>query len=99
MKKFGYLWESVAGSIALTLASGLIQSTPGALVGASWYGWPVTWIRKLVIAPQYNPWVVDWYGLIIDLIFWFVVFYVIGWIICYLTGNKTEAKQEKKSKK
>jgi hypothetical protein len=45
---------SASVGAAITLLSGLVDVTPN-LVGARWYGLPSTWIRRLVIAPQYNP--------------------------------------------
>lgn len=86
---------SLLGSAAVTLITGWINSTPGALLGAMWYGWPVTWIRYLVIAPQYNPWVVDWVGLLSDIVFWFVVFY----IVIYLGGKLSKQKPAQSKRK
>ncbi|MDE1870924.1 MAG: hypothetical protein KGI06_01660 [Candidatus Micrarchaeota archaeon] len=59
--------------IIVTLATGALNSTPIGLVGASWYGYPLTWIRKLVIAPQYNPWRIDYVGIVADVVFWSVI--------------------------
>jgi hypothetical protein len=92
MEKFKYVIKSAIAGAVITLATGLVTSTPGQLLGAAWYGWPVTWIRKLVLAPQYNPWVVDWYGLAIDFVFWFIVSWLVIYIICALAQKKTPAK-------
>jgi hypothetical protein len=96
MKNLRNTLEAGLAGAVLTLVSGLVPSTPGNLVGASWYGWPLTWVRKLVLAPQYNPWVVDWYGLIADFIFWFAVSWIIGYIICVLSSKTTGSKSKTK---
>ncbi|MDE1870515.1 MAG: hypothetical protein KGH71_06095 [Candidatus Micrarchaeota archaeon] len=75
--------KSVVAGAVITLITGLYNSTPSGLVGAAWYGLPVTWIRKLVVAPQYNPWAVDWTGLVIDLVVWIVV---VG-VVLYLANS------------
>ena len=98
MKNLNYVWKSAVGAFVVTIASALIPSTPGQLVGASWYGWPVTWLRKLVIAPQYNPWVVDWYGLVLDIIFWFVVILAVGYVMSLLMGKNSSTSAASKSK-
>ena len=67
------LAASSAVGAAFALSSGLVDVTPTGLVGATWYGIPATWLRKLVIPSQYYPWSVDWGGLAVDLIFWIAV--------------------------
>jgi hypothetical protein len=89
MGKIKTIAASIVAAAAATLATGLVKSTPAQLVGATWYGYPTTWLRKLVIAPQYNPWKVDVTGLIIDLIVWFVVFVAIISVAGYLAGKRT----------
>jgi hypothetical protein len=97
MKDLKLLLGSAVGSVVITLATGLVSSTPGGLVGASWYGLPVTWIRKLVLAPQYNPWVTDWEGFVIDLVFWFIVIFVILYLLKF--GRDSGAKSSSRSRK
>ncbi len=98
MKNLNNVWKSAAGAIVVTLASALVPSTPGQLVGASWYGWPITWLRKLVIAPQYNPWVIDWYSLVLNFIIWFIVIWVLGYIICMFMDKKPKASASSRTK-
>lgn len=98
MGKLKYVLESAAAGAVITLATGLVNSTPMQLLGASWYGWPVTWVRKLVLAPQYNPWVVDWYGLLIDFIFWFVVALIVIYLIRMVKGNQKGASKSAQAK-
>ena len=73
MRKSAIVVSSVIIAIVLTLITGLVNTTPKGLVGAVWYGYPATWIRKLVIAPQYYPWRMDYTGMAIDLVVWFAV--------------------------
>ena len=75
---------SAALGVVVLLLTGLADVTPGGLVGARWYGLPLTWIRRLVIAPQYNPWRVDWTGLAADLVFWLAVALAVGWLVLRL---------------
>lgn len=74
------IMDSVIAAVILTLLSGLVNSTPQLLVGASWYGWPMTWVTKIVVPPGYSPWLIKFAGLAEDLVFWFVlsllVFYI-----------------------
>ncbi|MDE1762308.1 MAG: hypothetical protein KGH78_03905 [Candidatus Micrarchaeota archaeon] len=79
--------ESAAGGIVITLLSYFYNGTPH-LVGATWYGFPLTWIRYLVVGPQYNPWAVDFLGLIVDIIVWSVVVAA----VLILIGRKKRGK-------
>ncbi len=89
--------SAAVGSVIVTLLTGLLNSTPGGgFVGASWYGYPMTWLRKLVIAPQYNPWVIDWTGLVVDLVFWFIVVAVIELIVAKVSKPQRAKKAGKK---
>ncbi|MHB1830324.1 MAG: hypothetical protein ACYCO0_02930 [Candidatus Micrarchaeaceae archaeon] len=82
--------ESVISGIAVTLLTGLVNTTPAGLVGAKLYGFPDTWLRYLVIAPQYNPWKVAAEGFVVDVILWSVV---MGLLLCgYRNLNKKTAK-------
>lgn len=74
MNNYRSVLKLLGGGAVITLVSGLYNSTPGGgFVGASWYGFPVAWLRKLVLAHQYNPWRVDASGLIADIVIWAVV--------------------------
>jgi hypothetical protein len=78
------LAASVAAGLAVALLTGLVDVTPGGLVGATWYGYPEVWLRRLVIAPQYNPWRVDGLGLAADVVFWCVVAVVVSFLAARL---------------
>ena len=52
----------------LTLLTGLYPlRTP---MGATHYGFPLAWLTRLVIAPEYFPWRVNWPELVVDLVVW-----------------------------
>ena len=80
-----YSWKTVVWALVLgiivTLVTGFVNTTPG-IVGATWYGWPMSWLKRLVIAPQYNPWRVTVGSLIVDIAFWFVVCWIILFAYC-----------------
>ena len=80
MKASRLIFDAVIAAVILTLLSGLVNSTPQPLVGASWYGWPMTWVTKIIVPPGYSPWLVKFGGLAEDFVFWFVlsllVFYI-----------------------
>ena len=77
MKNIAMCIGSVVGGAVVTGITGLVNATPGGLVGAAWYGWPTTWLYRLVIAPQYNPWRVHPVSLAIDLVFWIIVVHMV----------------------
>ncbi len=74
--------------VAAALLTGLVDVTPDGLLGARWYGLPFTWIRRLIIAPQYYPWRVDWAGLAGDLVFWVAVALVAGLLAVQLRRRR-----------
>lgn len=98
MKTSKILAGSVIGGVVLTAITGVIPNTPGGLLGASWYGYPLKWLIKQVLAPQYNPWKVLPVNLVADLIFWIVVVAIIM-MLAGLTMKKTSAKKAKKSRR
>jgi hypothetical protein len=68
---------ALVGGIAITLATGLMPNTPGMLVGARWYGYPLAWLIRMVVAPEYFPWKVEIVGLIADIVVWTLIVLVI----------------------
>ncbi len=72
---------SVFGGVLITLLTGLVSSTPPMLVGAMWYGYPLAWLFRLVISPEYFPWRVDLTGLLGDVVAWSVVVGVVLFIV------------------
>ena len=79
------------GGVAATLLTFLYDSTPSGLVGAVWYGFPLTWLRRLIIAPQLNPWVVDYLGLAADVVFWAIVVAVVLLVLGRLGTRKSKS--------
>jgi hypothetical protein len=61
---------SIIFGIVITLLTGLISNTQAKLVGATHYGYPLVWLIRRVLAPQYFPWRIDTVNLIIDIIIW-----------------------------
>jgi len=74
------LVSSAAVGATAALLTALLQLTPSGLVGATWYGYPLPWLYRLVLAPQYYPWRVSWQNLILDAGLWFFVT-LFGWLI------------------
>ena len=68
---------AVVVGVVITLATGLLDHTPSGLMGASWSGYPLAWLVQMVVAPQYNPWVVRPLRLTADIVFWIVIIWVI----------------------
>ena len=82
MGRYRYLLGLVGGGALITLVTGLYSSNPAGFVGSLPYGFPLVWLRRLVIAPQYNPWRVDLAGLVVDLVVWILVIEIL-----YATGR------------
>jgi hypothetical protein len=64
---------AIAGGVLLTLLTGLLSNTPEMMVGATHYGYPLAWLIRMIVAPQYFPWVVDYISLLADIAFWSVI--------------------------
>ena len=75
------LLVSILGGELLTLLTGLVLSTPPMLVGAEHYGFPLAWLFRLVIAPQYNPWRMDLLNFFADIVVWSVIVFVIVFVL------------------
>jgi hypothetical protein len=67
------IFPAIAVGVGLALLTGLVDVTPPGLVGATWYGLPIPWLYRLVVAPQYNPWNENWIDLVLDVGFWCVI--------------------------
>lgn len=81
---------AIIGGIAITLITGLLENTPAMMVGAVHYGYPLAWLVRMIVAPQYFPWVVLPFEFIADLVIWAII---VGVIILVATrGKKPEAK-------
>ena len=72
---------SILGGEIVTLLTGLVPSTPPMLVGATHYGYPLAWLFRLVIAPQYNPWRIDVPNFFADIVIWFVIVAIVVFVV------------------
>ena len=63
-----FLVVSLAAGIALTVLSGLVPMVT--LVGATRYGFPLTWMSRLVLAPEHYPWRFNITYFIVDAVIW-----------------------------
>ncbi len=77
MKSLKLLALAAIGGIVITLLTGLVENTPEMLVGAVWYGYPLAWLVRIVVAPEYNPWVPRPLRLIADIVFWTIIVAII----------------------
>lgn len=68
---------ALVGGTAITLLTGLIPNMPGSLVGARWYGYPLAWLIRMIVAPEYFPWKVEAIALIVDIVVWTLIVLVI----------------------
>ena len=75
------LLVSILGGEIVTLLTGLFSSTPQMLVGAEWYGLPLAWLIRMIVAPEYNPWRVEYLNFIADVVVWSVILLVIVFIV------------------
>ena len=76
---------SVIGGVVVTLLTGLISNTPAMLVGAMHYGYPLAWLVRLVLAPEYFPWRVNVPNLVVDLVIWIII---VGMAVTVLTRRR-----------
>jgi len=65
--------SAIVLGVFVALFTGLFSNTPPFMVGATHYGYPLPWLIRLIIAPQYFPWQLDIVSLIGDILFWSVV--------------------------
>ena len=76
---------SVIGGGVVTLLTGFVSNTPPMLLGAVHYGYPLAWLMRLVLAPEYFPWRVNLPNLIVDLAIWVIV---VGVVLAVLTRRR-----------
>lgn len=93
MKTLKLVGTSIVGGVVITLVTGLFQTSQ--LIGASWYGYPLTWLYYRVLAPQYNPWVPSYPNLVVDIIFWTLIIAIILFVADYAMGmGKSKGKRK-----
>ena len=64
---------SLIGGVVITLLTGLVSNMPAPLLGAEHYGYPLPWLFRLILAPEYFPWRVDVVALVADVVVWTIV--------------------------
>jgi hypothetical protein len=64
---------SLIGGAVITLLTGLLSNMPTPLLGSEHYGYPLPWLFRLILAPEYFPWRVDVAALVVDLVAWIII--------------------------
>jgi hypothetical protein len=77
------------GGVLVALMTGLLSNTPPMMVGATYYGYPFPWLTRLIIAPQYFPWRVDYVSLIGDILVWSVI---VGLVLMILSRTRKQGR-------
>jgi hypothetical protein len=72
---------SILGGEIVTLLTGLFSNTPQMLLGAEHYGFPLAWLIRMIVAPEYNPWRIDVLSFLADVVVWSVILIVIVFIL------------------
>jgi hypothetical protein len=75
------LVASVLGGELVTPLTGLFSNTPRMLVGAVHYGFPIAWLFQIIVAPEYNPWRIDFLKFLADVVTWSVILLVVVFIL------------------
>lgn len=89
MKTWKLFVVALVLGIVITGLTGLIETPGTALIGATWYGLPFSWLKYLVVGPQYSPWSVNPItNLIADIIIWTVVVFIVLFIATKLGKKK-----------
>ena len=72
---------SILGGEIITLLTGLFSNTPQMMVGAEWFGFPLAWLIRMIVAPEYNPWRIEFVNFLADVVVWSVILIVIVFIV------------------
>jgi len=72
---------SILGGEIITLLTGLFSNTPEMLVGAEQYGFPLAWLIRMIVAPEYNPWRIEFVNFLADVVVWSVILIVVVFIV------------------
>ena len=72
---------SILGGEIITLLTGLFSNTPEMLLGAEHYGFPLAWLIRMIVAPEYNPWRIEFVNFLADVVVWSVILLVIVFIV------------------
>jgi hypothetical protein len=104
MRTYKSILGSIVGGVAITLVTGLIRTPGASLIGGTGYGFPMTWVTRRVLAPQYFPWFPHATGLIVDIVIWFIIIEILWLAGCSWKGKgaapkKSSAKSTRKRKR
>ena len=61
--------------VLITLLTGYASTLQ--LIGATHFGYPLTWLTQRVIAPIYNPWFINYFNFVVDALVWSVLAWVL----------------------
>ena len=75
------LVASILGGEIITLLTGLFSNTPEMLVGAEHYGFPLAWLIRMIVAPEYNPWRIEFVNFLADVVVSSVILLVVVFIV------------------
>ena len=75
MKKLKLKVIAVLLGVLITLLTGYASTLQ--LIGATNFGYPLTWLTQRVIAPIYNPWFINYFNFAVDILIWSVL----AWIL------------------
>jgi hypothetical protein len=78
---------AIVFGVVITLLTGLVNTTPP-IIGAVWYGFPLAWLVRLVVAPEYFPWQINFTNLIIDIVFWATILGAILFLVIFVKTVK-----------
>lgn len=71
------VFAAIIGGTLITLLTGFIPNTPPIWAGSTLYGYPLAWLLRLVLAPQYFPWKLNIANMIGDIIIWAIIIGII----------------------
>jgi len=81
---------SILGGAIVTLLTGLVPTTPPMLVGAVHYGYPLAWLIRMIVAPEYNPWRIELLNFYADVVVWSII---VGIVVFVAARLRTPAQK------
>jgi len=73
------IWYAIILSAVITAGTGLVNTTPQGILGASWFGFPLAYRYVMVTFPPATGW--DFVNLGIDFAVFFIVILVVLWLL------------------
>ena len=74
-----FVFFPMIGGLVIALLTGLLTNT--VLLGAEHYGYPLAWLIRLVLAPEYSPWRVNIPNLIVNVAVWIGIVFTLLFIL------------------